>query len=122
MSFSKGKETKIETGETTEDTTPEDNMYKMLSIGFALAAGLLFSVNNIEMFYSMSLGFTPMQMNIDGNLIYAFILTVLFSYEQINYQTFAATNIAMGFVSVCSVTFACVSMGKAIQYGKAGPA
>jgi len=122
MSFSKGKETKVETGETTEDKTPEDNMYKMLSIGFALAAGLMFSVNNVDMYYNLSLGFSPMQMNIDGNLIYALILMVLFSYEQINYQTFSASHIALAFVSVCSVTLACVSMGNAIQYGKAGPA
>ena len=94
----------------------------MLSIIFALGSGLFFFINTMDMFYDMSIGFTPLQLNIDGNFVYSIALLPLFLYEQINYQTFSASHIGWAFVNVSSVTFGMISMGNAIKYGKAGPA
>jgi len=85
LSLSKGKETKVGTSITSEDKTSEDNTNKMLAIIFALASGLCFFLNSVAMFYDLSLGFSPMQMNIDGNFVYGLVLLPFFLYEQINY-------------------------------------
>ena len=73
LSFSKSNSTKV--------VSSDDNNYKLLSILFALASGFMFFINSVDMFYDLSLGFTPMQMNIDGNFIYSLILLPFFLYE-----------------------------------------
>jgi hypothetical protein len=100
----------------------EDHLNKMLSVFSALVSGLMTFINSVDMFHNLTLGFTSMQMNIDGNFIYALGLLPFFAYEQLKFGTFSASHIAWAFVNVVSVTFGMISMGNAIEFGKAGPA
>ena len=48
----------------------------------ALFVGFMFFFNSVNLNYCLKLGFTPEQMNIDGNAVYAIaLLTPLFTYE-----------------------------------------
>ena len=64
-----------------ETESSEEHIFKMLSILFALSSGLITFVSSVDMFYSFSLGFTSMQMNIDSNFVYALGLLPFFLYE-----------------------------------------
>ena len=61
-------------------------------------------------------------MNIDGTMLYAFLLTPLFIYEQVKYSLFEPWHVAISFFTVSSISMGLVGITQALKYGKAGPA
>ena len=91
----------------------------MIAIAYAVASGVLFGVNALIMrHYVREVGFSALQLNVDGFMVCAVVLTCCFVVTDTHYTMFdVAEGIFCSFVSMGGT----VSLTKALNCGKGGP-
>ena len=91
----------------------------MIAIAYAVASGVLFGVNALIMrHYVREVGFSALQLNVDGFMVCAVVLTCCFVVTDTHYTMFdVAEGIFCSFVSMGGT----VSLSKALNCGKGGP-
>jgi len=104
-------------------TTEVDSKYQTGAIIFSILTGLMFTINNIEMHYTMkNTTLTPSKMNIDGGLVQGVFLLPFWIYYvyqdliQYTVMDYVWSNI----ITICLI-FASTCLAKALSHGKAGP-
>ena len=91
----------------------------LVAITYALSSGVLIATNALIMrYYVRVIGFSPLQLNIDGFMVCAVVLITCFCLTETEY-----TVLDIGEAILCSVTSmaATVSITTALAVGKAGP-
>ena len=112
-----GKAKEEDTSKINEDQT----LYKVLTIVFAILAGLVLAFNSMELHSCLKLGADPLQMNIDCFFVYGLFLIPFFAYEQVNYNRFDLSDFLWMGLFVLTVTLGTISLTKALEIGLAGP-
>ena len=112
-----GKAKEEETTKPNEDQT----LYKVLTIVFAILAGLILAINSMELHSCLKLGADPLQMNVDCFIVYGLFLIPFFAYEQVNYNRFDLTDFLWMGLFVLTVILGLMSLTKALEIGLAGP-
>ena len=96
-------------------------MEQVLTIVFAVLAGLFLGVNSIDMYACLSHGIDGNKMNVDGYFVKGLILIPFFAYEQVSTNIFVFTDLLIMTIFVLSVLIGSVFFTKALQLGQAGP-
>jgi uncharacterized membrane protein len=104
----------------TGTTEKEAHFVKFAAISSAVLTGLMFTLNSVDIHYSLKTGISPMQMNIDGAASWGLVVFPLFLNEQLNGDGYAFNDILFANMSMMIATLAIVCMSAALQNGKAG--
>ena len=107
---------------TSKDDAPGESVdytNLLIAIAYALSSGVLIATNALIMrHYVRVVGFSPLQLNIDGFMVCAVVLIACFCLTETKYRM-----LDIGKAILCSVTSmaATVSITTALSVGKGGP-
>lgn len=100
----------------------QKGLYVFLTIFTALCTGLIFALNTMHIQLVIEKGFNIDQANYDGNLIFSFILFIIWIIDLNTQNPLQPDNIdfVIANVIILMVITGVISFGNAMYYGKAG--
>ena len=102
-------------GGSSKDGIDQSNL--TLAIVFSVLAGFTFGAMTLAIKYSLDVGFDPEQSWYDCNLFMALVYLPFF----LSTEGYTFKGVLIGFFAIILCNSGVILLGKAVQYGNAGP-